>query len=191
MAERFENLISAVQAEGMGAPTWRPLLDVMECELADRGGRVWMTTQEFTEWLKEQEILRRRRKDPIKAAEAVGMGDGRRRSLLHGRTPVSKAEALACAHYARRLPLPFGPDDNEAFAEFIDQAFGGARQVAMWLQMNPNTIGNQMRGFHINAKHERVPTKVDPALARALDWIVKVGPFCPYGELRSPRKTEV
>lgn len=181
-----DRLLQAVVDESKGMPTWRPLRAVMDAELADRAGRIWMTTDQFETWRREQEILRRRRKDPINALDAVGIGKTRRRTLLHGRDTATRCEALACAHYAGRMEVPIDLESHEAFADLIETYFGGVKRVSAWLGVDHNHMANQMRGFRLNNRKERVATPLDVTIVRGLDWIVRVGAFCPYGEPRSP-----
>lgn len=140
-----------------------------------------MKTEQFTTWLMEQEILRRRRKDPIKPCDAIGMGAARRRTLLHGRDVPTKTEALACAHYALRMELPFALE-SAALSVFVEQHLGDPRSTMLWLGATPSVLADQMRGYRINAHKEQAPAPVNPTLARALHWIVQNGPFTPYGD---------
>lgn len=139
-----------------------------------------MTTEQFTTWLMEQEILRRRRKDPIKACDAVGIGGVRRRTLVHGRDLPSKIEALACAHYAHRMELPFALE-SAAMAAFVESHFASVAGLADDLEVLAETLTAQLRGYRVNAHKEQVPAPINPTLARALHWCAVIGPVSPYG----------
>lgn len=140
----------------------------------------WMTTQQFTRWRQEQEILRKRRKDDATVLDQLDVGVIRRRKLTKGEAQVSAIEALAFAHFALGLDLPFGIADHEAFSEFVRRKFPSLSDIALWLQVDPGTISEQMAGVRVNRHRETVPAPINPILARALHWAACVGRVNPW-----------
>ncbi len=146
--------------------------------------RVWMTTDQFNDWRAIAKKAAKLRGDPAPRApelEAIGVNYDQAARLAKGMA-VRSTIALACAHYLAGFQLPIPADDPEAFAAWFEPRFGGADQVNRWLQLTPGWISARLQGFE-TVKGERSERTPPAHLIRALDWIITVGPVCPYGEI--------
>lgn len=153
--------------------------------------RPWMTPAEFDRWIVDQNAVRRARIRRTKATdeptifEAIGMnssgGRSRKSTLLRGVQPFTLVEALACAHYAQGLPLPVQPGDVGGFAAWFEERFHGGAGITDWLGVNHNHVSDRCRGFSLR-DGRRVDRAPEIDIIRALDWVWRFGPFCPYGE---------
>lgn len=169
----------ALQSESMNQPGWKPLRAAVLHAQADLGPRVWMTAGELVRWRIEQQALDKVRKRPRGSADrATGLNAAKVRNIVAG-LPVRKVTALACAHYALDLPLP--PADLLAW---YASRFALAQPVYQWLEMGAETFGQQVRGFKIH-HGARIEAPASEAFLRALAWLDRMGPICPYGE-RAP-----
>lgn len=141
--------------------------------------RIWMTPEQFKDWLLAQEFLAKKRKDPVKPVLALEI-KAQKMDYLRGKRPISKMHALAMAHYAAGLPMPIEPEDTVAFDHWFTENFGITTGAGEFLDVGQSYIGDRVRGYDITRKG-RAERLAGPALIRALDWILRMGPFCPYG----------
>lgn len=178
-----ESLLLAVRRQSAGVDSWRPLRSALQHATADSSPRVWMTTDEFNRWFKEQAVLHiKRKREGPNPTEALNMNPRRKRQLIHGEDTPSKIEALACAHYAMRFDLPAEAQDDRAFDAWCVEHFGGPNYfLAAWLGITSSALAAAMLGYRMQAG-QRVASKPRVALIRALDWVRRMGPVCPYGE---------
>lgn len=175
-------LVQGIVDESKFVSAWRPLRAGAILAAAHAAPRVWMTRDQFADWITVQSFAARRRGDPVKPAEATGISSHQRLSILRGVRAVEKTEALACAHYAMQLAMPVPAGDVEGFADWCGRTFGAVNEVTKWLDLPGNYITDRMRGFDVRkgVRHEVAP---GAGLIRALDWVARVGPICPYGDL--------
>lgn len=182
-----ETLVQGILAESVGALAWRPHRAAV---IAGTESRCWMTPAEFGTWITEQTwAWRRRAKDgppeprplPAVGINATHSSSNRKLHLLRGTRAVSKIEALAMAHYAHRFPLPFDVGDVAAFADWFPPRFALAGGIAEWLEYRAVDLTDRLRGFDVR-DGQRWARAPEAGLIRALDWVWRVGPFCPYGE---------
>lgn len=178
-------LIDTIVSESRGPTAWRPARAAALRIQAEAEGRVWMTVEEFELWITTQTLLTRKLKRAEKPMEAVGLSPYLKITLLRGKRPVAKTEALAMAHYAAGRPLPCPVGDSEAFDAWFTPRFGAVDAVASWLGLRGEYISDRRRGYDIalGERKERLP---DATLLRALDWVWTYGPWCPYGEQVTP-----
>jgi hypothetical protein len=154
-------LVATIISESKNHPAWRPARAGALMALAEEQPRIWMTQQQFIDWLDVNSWVSRRRKEG-----------------------VSKVEALACAHYHARFDVPTPPGDVNAFAIWVNDTFGAARRIGEWLDLTNTIITDRMRGFDIDLGRRRVRApEID--LIRAMDFVARCGPFVPYG-IREP-----
>lgn len=176
-----DELVERLVAESKNHPAWRAVRAAAVRALHDtQQPRVWMTKAEFADWITVQNIVVRRRKEPLKPLEAVSIASSRKGKILRGEAAVSKVEALACAHFALRLPMPVAPGDVAGFNDWTDATFGAVAHIETWLELNRAHIGDRMRGYDI-VKGEQRPRAPDAGLIRAMDWTARMGTACPYG----------
>lgn len=173
-----KSLVEVVVEESRGISAWRPGRAAL---LLSAAPRVWMTSGQFYAWLHAQNFLHKRTPGAPKPIEAVGIASRRRLALLKGDAQVTKLEALAMAHYAAGIAPPIEPDDVPAFSAWVGEKFGASRQLAAFLEVHQSYIQDRVRGFDIQ-NTRRIPRLPDITLIRAMDWVLRFGPFCPYGE---------
>lgn len=183
-------LVQATLDESKGVFAWRPvraaaLVALAEIEAEDR---VWMTLEEFAAWRATHRIDDMRF-GYIRTREAIGMASSRIKALVAGLkgepvTPISVIEALACAHFSMGLKPPVPAGDVEAFSEWFGPRFGAVEPLARWLKVRGETITDRLRGYDMRdgRRRDRLP-EID--MIRAMDWIWRVGPVCPFG-IRQP-----
>lgn len=183
-----EALVARLINESTAPPCWRPVRAVAAMAAADPPpGHVWMTTEEFVTWL-NQHFKPGRRTDGYTMEYAVGISAHRRRQLAAG-APVLKMEAMAMAHYAifgRRLPISHQPSTEE-FAAWTAANFGSVERIAMALGRKREYVATRVVGYALmGGGAGRTPRHADAGLIRAMDWMLRVGPFSPYGERPAP-----
>lgn len=174
-------MLESVVSESMGPVAWRPTRAAIQRIHADTVGReTWMTPAEFERWMTVEVLMARKAKTKVSAMEAVGLSPYLKLKIMRGERPVAKSEALAMAHYSagRDLPTPIG--DVEAFAAWFYPRFGSVSEIASWLEIRADYVGDRLRGYDI-ALGERKERTPDATLLRALDWVWTFGPWCPYG----------
>lgn len=176
-----EELVRAVIGESKYVPAWRPGRAGALRAYAEMQPRVWITADEFADWVRSQSAAGRKRRDAESPIDKLGMTSKRKLRLIRGDSEATKAEALACAHVAMNFPLPVQPGDVAGFATWVANTFGGVEKLSDWLGVKNTVIGDRMRGFDVVGA-ERRPREPEVGLIRALDWIARCGPFCPYGE---------
>jgi hypothetical protein len=177
-------LVATIISESKNHPAWRPARAGALMALAEEQPRIWMTQQQFIDWLDVNSWVSRRRKEGVTPIQAIGMSPRTKLKLIRGERPVSKVEALACAHYHARFDVPTPPGDVNAFAIWVNDTFGAARRIGEWLDLTNTIITDRMRGFDIDLGRRRVRApEID--LIRAMDFVARCGPFVPYG-IREP-----
>lgn len=176
-------ILEAVMQESKFVFAWRPVRAAALRVMADleQPDRIWMTQEEFARWVKDQDTMARRRKLGEKPLESVGISPYIKMQILRGNRAISKVEALAMAHYAHYRPVPIPAGDSDAFSDWMASSFGAVEAVTSWLGLRADYMTDRMRGFDIvqGKRQERLP---DVTLIRALDWVLTMGPFCPYGQ---------
>lgn len=177
-------LVEALVAESTNSmKAWRPVRAATVAALSverSRGTRTWMTQAEFGAWA-QQHFPTGRKTAGLTMEVAVGITKKRRKSILEG-SEVTPTEALAMAHFSTLgWARPIMPGNAEVFSAWYTPKFGAALPAAMVLEIKDATISDRLRGYALKrgARHERLP---EIGLIRALDWLYRVGPFCPYGE---------
>lgn len=170
-------LNEALQQEA-GVAGWTPARAGALGAITDTDERVWMTTAEF-EAFRERLQLGRRGRTGLLQSE-LNIGKGRLKAILDG-SPISRLEALACAHFSLGFEMPIRPGEPAAFAAWVAPRFGETKPVCKWLQLRTDHIVDRMVGYDLvnGKKLARVP---QADLIRALDWVYRVGPVSPYGE---------
>jgi hypothetical protein len=171
-------MIEKVMAESSHARRWTPTRSaVLATTVANRV--LWMTPAQFNDFLLAQDFLAKKKGTP-KPVDALGL-KAVKMDYLRGARAVTKVHALAMAHFAAGLPMPIEPENTEAFDQWFTERFGQAAPVTAFLDVSQSYITDRLRGFDITTKGRavRLPSA---ALIRALDWVLRFGPFCPYGE---------
>lgn len=174
--EGTREIVEAVVKESTHVASWRPVRAVavmaMAGEVVER--HEWMATAEFTDWFND---FRRNRRTLVQ--EQIGMATSRRGAILDG-ARITKVEALAIAHYRAGLQPPVLPGDTEGFRTWFDAWFGGPMVMNKVLELSRTYINERLSGYAVtsNGRAARLP---DVGLIRALDWVLRVGPFSPYG----------
>lgn len=188
--EGTDVLVAQIVNESRHSQGWRPVRAAGMLALADQRAtdRVWMTTEEFTAWWNNAKALAKRmRWSTTHAQTDLEMAPSR---MIQLKNPakvaeknlrVSKVEALACAHYALVLPKPVANGDHQALAAWFESRFLAVGRVAAYLDMRTETLTARLKGWDL-IRGERVPRPPEGSLIRALDWIHRMGPVCPYGE---------
>jgi hypothetical protein len=174
-------LVLAIVAESKNHAAWRPGRAGALRGLAEMNRQVWMRPDEFADWILVQSAAGRKRGETLKPIEKLGMTSKRKLRLIRGDAEVSAVEALACAHVAMNFAMPVEPGDVDAFARWVAATFGGVERLSKFLRITNTQIGDRMRGFDVVGDF-RVPRAPEAALIRALHWIARCGPVCPYGE---------
>lgn len=171
-------MIEKVMAESSHAPRWTPTRSAILATTVATGV-LWMTPDQFNDFLLAQDFLAKKKGTP-KPIDALGL-KAVKLDYLRGVRAISKVHALAMAHFAAGLPMPIEPEKTEAFDIWFTTRFGQAAPVTAFLDVAQCYITDRLRGFDITTKGRavRLPSA---ALIRALDWVLRFGPFCPYGE---------
>lgn len=185
-----EDAVAALVQDSMHKHGWRPVRAATLLTMAElnQRGRVWMTPEEFKTWVGVAKAVTKQRKEPLAVAQHdLGLTAGRvydlqrpDRVALRG-LKISKVEALACAHYAMGLPRPVEPGNAEALMEWFAPRFGAVVNVAAFLDVTDAWLGARLRGWMLT-RGERRDAPPEGFLVRALDWVYRVGPVCPYGD---------
>lgn len=170
-------MIERIIAESSHVARWTPCRAAVLSLTCRRD--VWMTPAQFGDYLLAQDFLAKKKGTP-KPVDALGL-KAVKLDYLRGVRAVSKLHALAMAHFAAGLPLPIEAENTEAFGAWFAQRFGQAAPVTAFLDVSQSYITDRLRGYDITTKGraERLPSA---ALLRALDWVLRFGPFSPYGE---------
>lgn len=176
-----EELVATIVAESQNHPSWRPGRAGALVALAGLEEHVWMKADEFASWVDVNSWAARRRKEGITPIQAIGMSPKRKLQIIRGERQALKVEALACAHYAMRLPVPCLPGDVAGFAAWCGRTFGGTNRLSDFLHIKQETITDRIRGFDI-VEGERSARLPEIGLIRAMAWVAHAGPFCPYGD---------
>jgi hypothetical protein len=142
--------------------------------------RMWMSPEQFQAWRKEARAIAKVR-GTGKPEDEIGISLWSARHYSANGAP--KTIALACAHYLHGHDLPVPANDWRALDPWYRARFGSTERVAEWLQISATTLSDRLRGFSL-VKGEREPREPEAYLIRALDWLWRFGPFCPYGEKR-------
>ena len=174
-------LVLALVRQSKGVAAWRPMRAAMAYGAADSGARVWMTPAEFTRWRSDARAVERKRGRDFSVLDSIGVALERSTLYAHGRSPVPKEVALACAHVMMGFEPPIPAGEPEAFATWFHESFGTVEALAGWLGTTRQRIDNRMRGFRVEGA-QRIEITPEISLIRALDWVLRCGPYCPYGE---------
>lgn len=169
------DLMHEIAYESQRVRSWRPAR--AGALVALQKSRVWMTLDEFENFLANTRLPKLRGKV---LSERLEIGKKRLKAIREG-SPISRVEALACAHYQLGLALPVPAGDVEAFGPWVNARFGAFEAIGNFLGIRGDDITNRIRGYDTR-KGGRVPCKPGPQLIRALDWVYRVGPSCPFGD---------
>lgn len=176
-----EEIVTALVRESTHLEAWRPVRAAAMAALIGEevnAVHLWMTTAEFSAWLDVHFPPRKKgAKDGL--MRELGMTTRRRAAILGG-APITKVEALACAHYATGRAMPVPPRDTEAFSGWVEAQFGATKAICKTLNLGKDYIADRVRGYDSTA-HGRMERLPEPDLIRAMDWCLHVGPFSPYG----------
>ena len=185
-----EEAVASLVQDSMHKHGWRPVRAACLLTLAEINDRdrVWMTPEEFAAWVKVAKAVAKSRKEPTNAAQHdLGLTAGRvydlqRRERVELRgLKISKVEALACAHYAMGLLKPVPTGDADALQAWFMPRFGNVTHAASFLDVTDAWLGNRLRGWSL-VRGQRKTVLPEGYLIRALDWLYRVGPICPYGD---------
>lgn len=187
--EGTEEAVASLVQESMHKHGWKPVRAGALLNLADLNRKgVWMTPEEFKTWIGIAKALAKQRKEPIAVAQHdLGLTKGRiydlqrpERVALRG-LKISKMEALACAHYVMGFDHPVPPGDADALSAWFEPRFGNVTNAAAFLDVTDSWLGARLRGWMLSRGNRKV-TLPEGFLVRALDWVWRVGPICPYGD---------
>lgn len=175
-------IIEAVVRESRNAGAWCPVRAGAMMTMAGPG-EIHMTAEQFAIWKKQARnlakvlgITERPIDDLTMTRDRFSdLGNPRRAERVNAR--VTRAEALACAHYLAGFPKPCGPDD---LADWFFPRFGTFASVAPVLDFEVRAISRRINGYQI-VNGERQPFVPEGSFIRALDWLWRVGPVNPYG----------
>ena len=119
----------------------------------------------------------------MKPYEAIGLSGTQFRRRLKGAKRITKSEALACSHYLLGWATPVPAGDSAAFADWFYPRFGGTECIGEWLEVRPRALCDRLRGFEVR-DGQRIKRGPETSLVRALDWVWRIGPACPYGAVK-------
>lgn len=173
-------LVRVLLDESKHAGAWRPTRAAVSLSLERRGRFAWMTNVELADWTVQAAVRGKVCTPRIKPHEAIGLSRPQLARRLRGLQRVTKAEALACGHYLLGFPLPVSASDPELFAEWFYPRFGGTERIGTWLEIQPSRISDRLRGYDVR-EGLHAPRAPEVWLMRALDWVSRMGPVCPYG----------
>lgn len=175
-----EGLVRQIMDESRHAEGWRPGRAALMTAALDAPpiDGPYLTPEQFADWKVMAKALAKA-KGWEKPEPALGLTPQQLR-LLRARGVTSKAQALAMAHYLCGLPMPVPAGDSDALQAWYRPRFGGTERVAAWLDMDDRVLADRLRGFSLQ-KQGRTPRPPEPWLVRALAWLWRMGPYCPYG----------
>ena len=174
-----ETLLGRLAYESARQWSWRPARAGMLVGIQE-GPAVWMTVAEFEAWRARFKLR------GAKLFEVTSIGRHRLASIRERGEPISRVEALACAHYALGLDQPVASGDVEAFAAWAAPRFGAFEALGAWLQVRGDWITDRMRGYDLRGG-KRIERTPEGSLIRAMDYVWRVGPSCPYGDRPAAR----
>ena len=183
-----EDLVKTLLTERRGSHQgWRPITAAMQ--ITQRTEQPWMTAEQFDAWYKTSRAKERAAYSALRASDKNTPRSPLPHQILevnkiypvrwrHGDLPIPKPVALACAHYALNYEISYENEPEAISAWFAEHGLQ-ATPAARWLGINSNLIEAALRGFRVRAG-QRIPYKPRAYMLRALDWMVRVGPFVPY-----------
>jgi hypothetical protein len=153
---------------------WRR--DLALTAMGDPAERIWMTREQFEAWWARCNAGPRKLR--LDASE-VGISREMARARIEGRQRVRKIEALAIAHHALGFPMPIEAGSVRAFNDWFMPRFVTREPLNDWLDLGPGTLGLYLQGYTIKQgkRWDRIP---DACMIRAVDWVYRVGPVCPW-----------
>ncbi|AKU43505.1 hypothetical protein CPT_Sansa101 [Caulobacter phage Sansa] len=185
-------LVASLVLESRGAPAWRPVRAAVVAATSDVENRIWMTPEEFADWVQGAKALAMRLgRGTTHPYQDLQIAPLRVKKLKNPKLMaaegliIKKGEALACAHYLMNFPKPVDNGDVEGFADWFDRRLKSVNLIAPYLNMGADTLGSRLRGYDV-VRDQRVERKPEGWLIRALDWIDRMGPICPYGPRPAP-----
>jgi hypothetical protein len=177
-------LVLTVIDESKAVDSWRPLR-AAAAALEPGEAPIWMTAEQFTRWYLGEMALERKLKTGRKPSDVLGIQATARASYLNGSRAIPKIIALACAHISASLPLPIEAGDSAKFSFWFTPRFGSPTAINDFLDLGKEHISNRVRGYRV-VDDERRPRLPEEALIRALDWVYRFGPCCPFGDRPPP-----
>ncbi len=175
-----QDLVMQIVDESKQLRSWRPLR-AAAAALEPREDPIWMTADQFSRWHIGEMAIRRKLANEIRPAADLGISATVRAGYLNGSQTIPKIIALACAHISAGHALPVPAEDHELFAHWFHPRFGAVESITDFLDMGKSQIADRLKGYQMVEGVRRV-RQPGPALIRALDWVYRVGPFCPYGD---------
>lgn len=166
--------------ESKHAGAWRPIRAAVALSLERRSRSAWMTVEELADWTVQAAVRGKVSSPRIKPHDAIGLSRPQLARRLRGVQRITKAEALACGHYLPGFPLPVAGPEPELLAEWFYPRFGGTERIGTWLEIQPSRVADRLRGYDVR-EGVRIPRAPEVWLMRALDWVSRMGPVCPYG----------
>lgn len=172
-----------VKDSAANMPSWRAARAGVAMAIADAASKdhVWMTTAEFAAWFSRFVAPPRPgARLRVSMEEVVGIATHRRRAIMDG-ARIRKWEALAMAHYAIHGDvLPIAPGDPAAFNAWVTGNFGFVEAIARAVEVEARYISSRMAGYRM-VDGQRFARTPEQPIIRALDWVLRVGPYSPYG----------
>lgn len=175
------DLVTKILDESKGVTSWRPARAAL---LHSAQERSWMTPIQLQAFLLSHDFLAKRLGQE-KALALLPELKSPKLDYLRGIRPVPKMIALACAHVQACFEMPIPAGDVPAFDRWFTEHFGHAAGVTEFLDVAESYITDRIRGYDMS-RTGRQARLAGPALIRALDWVRRMGPFCPFGEGSSP-----
>lgn len=181
--EGTRDMVGAVVHESRNRTSWKPHRAALAHVMAGQPG-VHMLPSEFFLWRKMARKLARllgREETPM---DDIGFTTHRYNDLgSESRTKrrglvISRIEALACAHYVLGFEKPCDP---AGLKDWFWPRFGAMTHICAWLDTDPTEFSGQIEGSYVK-DGVRQQVVASGALIRALDWVHRFGPVCPYGE---------
>lgn len=177
-----DELIGALVQESRHKGAWKPARAALLMMLAGPG-EVHMTADQFALWKKQARALAKITGRTEKPVDDLGIHPKRFAELGNAerqrtkRIYVSRAEALACAHYLAGFEKPCTP---EGLADWFFPRFGAFASVAPLFDLDARAVASRINGYWVD-DGVRKDVVAEGYFIRALDWVWRFGILNPYG----------